>query len=131
MLAASSILNSNLACSSRLSSYSDFTSGHSWRPIEAVKLHRTCAVSSIRISCVATKPAKTPGTVIMLYIFLVDTTVTLLVIQFFSDSLRFHTLSVFLIAEEEWKVKRRLLAEKRVTCIKSPCYYFLSSLRDT
>lgn len=65
MLAASSVVNSNLACSSRISSCSDFTSGHSWRPIEAVKLHRR-AVSSIRISCAATKPAKTPGTLIML-----------------------------------------------------------------
>ncbi|OEL19776.1 Rhodanese-like domain-containing protein 14, chloroplastic [Dichanthelium oligosanthes] len=77
MLAASSVVNSNLACPSRISSCSDFTSGHSWRPIEAVKLHR---MSSIRISCAATKPAKTP-------------------------------------AEEDWKVKRQLLAEKRVRSV--------------
>jgi hypothetical protein len=59
MIAASPVRN--LACSSRLSSCSDFTSGNSWRPIEAAKLHRTYSVSSIRISCAATKPAKTPG----------------------------------------------------------------------
>ncbi|XP_039796069.1 rhodanese-like domain-containing protein 14, chloroplastic [Panicum virgatum] len=78
MLAAISLRN--LACSSRLSSCSEFTSGNSWRPIEAAKLHRTCSVSSIHISCAATKPAKTP-------------------------------------AEVEWKVKRQLLAEKRVRSV--------------
>nr|ACN25502.1 unknown [Zea mays] len=80
MLAASSLVNSNLACSSRISSCSDFTYSHSWRPIHAMKLHQMRAVSSIRISCAATKPAKTP-------------------------------------AEEEWKVKRQLLSEKRVRSV--------------
>ncbi|KAL6601711.1 hypothetical protein ACP70R_006015 [Stipagrostis hirtigluma subsp. patula] len=61
MLAASSIVNSNLACSSRISSCSDFTSGHSWRPIDPAKLHRKRAAISLRISCAATKPAKTPA----------------------------------------------------------------------
>ncbi|RCV12610.1 hypothetical protein SEVIR_2G293100v4 [Setaria viridis] len=77
MLAASSVVNSSLACSSRISSGSDLASGHSWRPIEAVKLPRKHAVSSLHISCAATKPAKTP-------------------------------------AEEDWKIKRQLLAQKRV-----------------
>ncbi|KAL6846725.1 hypothetical protein ACP4OV_024173 [Aristida adscensionis] len=61
MLAATSVVNSNLACSSRASSHSDFTSGHSWRPIETAKLRRKHAASLLRISCAATKPAKTPA----------------------------------------------------------------------
>ncbi|KAK3129648.1 hypothetical protein QOZ80_6BG0482810 [Eleusine coracana subsp. coracana] len=77
MLAASSIVNSNLSCSSKISSCSDFTSGHSWRPVEAVKLHRKHAARSLHISCAATKPAKSP-------------------------------------AEEDWRIKRQLLVEKRV-----------------
>ncbi|GJN34425.1 hypothetical protein PR202_gb23082 [Eleusine coracana subsp. coracana] len=76
MLAASSIVNSNLSCSSKISSCSDFTSGHSWRPVEAVKLHRKHAARSLHISCAATKPAKSP-------------------------------------AEEDWRIKRQLLVEKR------------------
>ncbi|XP_062194004.1 rhodanese-like domain-containing protein 14, chloroplastic isoform X2 [Phragmites australis] len=80
MLAASSVMNSNLACSSRIYSCSDYASSHSWRPIEPVKLHRERAARSLRISCAATKPAKTP-------------------------------------AEEDWRIKRQLLAEKQVRSV--------------
>ncbi|KQJ91138.1 rhodanese-like domain-containing protein 14, chloroplastic [Brachypodium distachyon] len=61
MIAASSIVNTNLPCSSRISSCSDFTSGHSWRPLEAAKHHRMNGVRSLRIACAATKPAKSPA----------------------------------------------------------------------
>ncbi|XP_006660868.1 rhodanese-like domain-containing protein 14, chloroplastic isoform X2 [Oryza brachyantha] len=80
MLAASSVVNSNLPCSSRISSCSDFTSGYSWRPIEAARLRQTRTSRSLQITCTATKPAKSP-------------------------------------AEEEWKIKRQVLVEKRVRSV--------------
>ncbi|KAF7060093.1 hypothetical protein CFC21_066913 [Triticum aestivum] len=80
MIAASSIVKANLPCSSRISSSSDFSSGHSWRPLEAAKHYRAHGVRSLRITCAATKTAKSP-------------------------------------AEEEWKIKRQLLVEKRVRSV--------------
>uniref|UniRef100_A0ACD5XUA2 Uncharacterized protein n=1 Tax=Avena sativa TaxID=4498 RepID=A0ACD5XUA2_AVESA len=80
MIAASSIVKANLPCSSRISSCSDFTSGHSWRPSEAAKHYRVHGVRLMRITCAATKTAKSP-------------------------------------AEEEWKIKRQLLLEKRVRSV--------------
>ncbi|CAM0952567.1 unnamed protein product [Alopecurus aequalis] len=80
MIAASSIVKANLPCSSRISSCSDFTSGHSWRPLEAAKHYRAHGVRSLRITCAATKTLKSP-------------------------------------AEEEWKIKRQLLLEKRVRSV--------------
>ncbi|VAI34886.1 unnamed protein product [Triticum turgidum subsp. durum] len=80
MIAASSIVKANLPCSSRISSCSDFSSGHLWRPLEAAKHYRAHGVRSLRVTCAATKTAKSP-------------------------------------AEEEWKIKRQFLLEKRVRSV--------------
>ncbi|KAF3325025.1 Rhodanese-like domain-containing protein 14 [Carex littledalei] len=79
MLAASSIVNPNLPCSSRASS-SDFVS-ISFRPLSGAKF-RSSAVRKrlLTVRSAATKPAKSP-------------------------------------AEEEWKIKRQLLSEKRVRSV--------------
>ncbi|XP_072976836.1 rhodanese-like domain-containing protein 14, chloroplastic [Typha angustifolia] len=81
MLAASYILNSNLPCSSRLHSSSEFSSSIPFSPPITARFHSSRSGSrSFQIRSAATKPAKTP-------------------------------------AEEDWKIKRELLLEKRVRSV--------------
>ena len=113
MIAASSIVQTNLPCSSRISSCSDFTSGHSWRPLEAAKHYRAHGVRSLRITCAATKTAKSPGTVDMFASFDLYGPINYSVVH---DIVLACSL-LFCAAEEEWKIKRQLLLEKRVITI--------------